>query len=151
VERLGRWALGAGSPLQDESVESFCKQLLAAGTGLGTREPSEVVTADLKTYSAGDLRFGVAQVEVTDLLELSEHKDELTRALASLREQRGFGFCLLMVTDVIDGTSRLLSCGEQALIADLPYPPLPDGTLDARGVVSRKKQLLPVILAKLEG
>jgi len=33
---------------------------------------------------------------------------------------------------------------------NLPYPPLPDGTRDAIGVASRKKQLLPVVLGLLK-
>ena len=37
-----------------------------------------------------------------------------------------------------------------SILDDLPYPPLPDGTRDAHGVVSRKKQLLPAVLGLLE-
>jgi len=56
-----------------------------------------------------------------------------------------------MVTDVVRGGSRLVLAGENAeRLNDLPYTRLPDGTLDAPGLVSRKKQLLPVILGLLE-
>jgi inorganic pyrophosphatase/exopolyphosphatase len=40
---------------------------------------------------------------------------------------------------------------EPAVLSELPYKRLPDSSLDASGVVSRKKQLLPVVLALLEG
>jgi len=36
--------------------------------------------------------------------------------------------------------------GQSRLIAALPFSRLDDGTLDAQGVVSRKKQLLPAVL-----
>jgi hypothetical protein len=36
--------------------------------------------------------------------------------------------------------------GAPAALEELPDPPLPDGLLDARGVVPRKKQLPPVVL-----
>lgn len=151
AKRLGGWALVPGSPLEGESVESFGRQLLAAGSGLATRAPAEVVSTDLKLYSAGDRRFGVAQVEVTDMHEVSENLERLNGALGALREQRGLDLCLLMVTDIIGGSSRLLCSGEEVPLDGLPYPRLPDGTLDARGVVSRKKQLLPALLTELEG
>jgi inorganic pyrophosphatase/exopolyphosphatase len=56
-----------------------------------------------------------------------------------------------ILLDVVRGTSRLiLSSSAPPVLSDLPYPPLPDGTRDAQGVVSRKKQLLPVVLGLLE-
>jgi manganese-dependent inorganic pyrophosphatase len=58
---------------------------------------------------------------------------------------------MLLITDVVRGSSRLLiSSNPPPVLTDLPYPPRPDGTRDAPGVVSRKKQLLPVVLGLLE-
>jgi manganese-dependent inorganic pyrophosphatase len=56
-----------------------------------------------------------------------------------------------MVTDVVRRTSRLLLTDIVPALDVLPYPHLPDGTLNAQGIVSRKKQLLPAILSALEG
>jgi manganese-dependent inorganic pyrophosphatase len=58
---------------------------------------------------------------------------------------------MLMVTDVVRGSSRLLLTSEVPALGGLPYSLLPDGTLRAQGVVSRKKQLLPTVLGALEG
>jgi len=58
---------------------------------------------------------------------------------------------MLLITYVVRGSSRLvISSNPPPILADLPYPPLPDDTRDAPGVVSRKKQLLPVVLGLLE-
>ena len=58
---------------------------------------------------------------------------------------------MLLVTDVVRSTSRLLITSKApSILDDLPYPPLADGTREAKGVVSRKKQLLPAILGLLE-
>ncbi len=57
---------------------------------------------------AGGLRFAIAQAEVTDLVQLDEHQERLTQALIALRDQRGLDFAMLMVTDVVGGSSRLL-------------------------------------------
>ncbi|MDX1601290.1 MAG: DHH family phosphoesterase [Anaerolineales bacterium] len=150
AETLGRWAFVGGAPLEGESVESFGRQLLQAGAGLATRDPDAVVTGDLKIYDEAGSRFGIAQVEVTDMMELTDHLDELRAALGRLRDKRGLDFTMLMVTDVVGGSSRLLMESAPPALDELPYQPLADGTLQAQGVVSRKKQLLPVILALLE-
>jgi manganese-dependent inorganic pyrophosphatase len=93
----------------------------------------------------------VAQVEVTDLMQIGEHRGPLTKALDELKDKRGLDFAILLITDIVRGTSRLIvSSSAPPILNDLPYPPLPDGTRDAQGVVSRKKQLLPVVLGLLE-
>jgi manganese-dependent inorganic pyrophosphatase len=58
---------------------------------------------------------------------------------------------MLLVTDIVRGSSRLIiSSNAPPILHDLPYPPLADGTRDAPEVMSRKKQLLPVVLGLLE-
>lgn len=151
AEKLSRWAFVGGSPLKGETVESYGKAVLSAGAGLSNRDPKEVVSTDIKTFEGGGFKFAVAQVEVTDILQLTEHLDPLQHALDDLRDKRGLDFAMLLVTDVVRGTSRLLTCSDAPpILNDLPYPPLPDRTRDAKGVVSRKKQLLPAVLGLLE-
>jgi manganese-dependent inorganic pyrophosphatase len=150
AERLGRWAFIKGAPLVSETVESFGEQLLQAGAGLSTRQPAEIVSTDVKIYEAGGYHFAIAQAEVTDLLQLKEHLDPLLEALRMLRDRRGLNFAMLMVTDVVRGSSRLLLTDNLPVLGELPYPRQSDGTLLAEGVVSRKKQLLPVVLGLLE-
>ncbi len=55
-----------------------------------------------------------------------------------------------MVTDIVEGSSRLIFVNPPASLDELPFKPLNDGTLLADGVVSRKKQLLPTVLSLLE-
>ena len=151
AERLSRWAFVGGSPLRGETIESFGKAILSAGAGLSNRKPEEVVSTDIKSYDAGGFKFAIAQAEVTDLMQLSEHLAPLTQALDELKDKGGLDFAMLLITDVVGGSSRLIiSSNATPILDDLPYPPLPDGTRDAPGVVSRKKQLLPVVLGLLE-
>ncbi len=149
--RLGRWAFVGGGPLRGETIDTYGRAVISAGTGLANRKPEQIVSTDIKPYEAGGFKFVVAQVEVTDLLEIGEHLLPLTDALDDLKNKRGLDFAMLMITDVVRGTSRLLlSRSTPPILDELPYPPLPDGTRDAAGVVSRKKQLLPVVLGLLE-
>lgn len=150
AERLGRWAFVRNSPLAGETIQSFGKKVLDAGAGLMTRDPQEIVTTDMKLYEAGGYEFAIAQAEVTNLIQLDEHLDVLRSALDQLRSSRGLNFAMLMVTDVVSGSSRLLISNEPPVLGGLPYPRQPDGTRLAEGVVSRKKQLLPVVLGLLE-
>jgi len=149
-ERLARWAFVRNGLLAGEEIHSFGGQVLKAGSGLAARDFDEVVSTDMKIYKSGGFTFAIAQVEVTDLVQLDEHLEALSRALSGLRERRGLDFTMLMVTDVVDSRSRLVLENAPVILDGLPYPRQPDGTLLAEEVVSRKKQLLPVVLGLLE-
>lgn len=147
--RLSRWAFTWDSPLKGDTLQSFGEQVLQAGAGLSTRDPKEIVSTDLKTYEAAGMKFAVAQVEVTDLMQLCDYLERIQTALAEMRNARSLDFTMLMVTDVVRGSSSLVSINTPPILDDLPYPRQDDGTRRANGVVSRKKQLLPAILSLL--
>ena len=149
-ETLGRWAFVHTGPMPMETIDSYGEQVLEAGAGLSSREPGEIVSTDTKNYEAGGYTFTIAQAEVTNLLQLDEHLDSLMKALEDLRMRQGVDFAMLMVTDVVGESSRLLLVEAPPILDDLPYPLQTDGTRLASGVVSRKKQLLPVVLSILE-
>ncbi|MCA9961605.1 MAG: DHH family phosphoesterase [Anaerolineales bacterium] len=151
ADRLCRWAFMGGSILENETLQTFGEQVLQAGAGLAFREPTDIVSADFKQYEAGGLQFGIAQAEVTNFAQLEEYREQLCSALTHLQESKGLDFAMLMVTDVVRGGSRLLLTKDVAQLDVLPYPRLTDGTRMAEGVVSRKKQLLPIVLGALEG
>jgi manganese-dependent inorganic pyrophosphatase len=150
AERLTRWSCIHGSTLANETRESFGEKVLAASAGLSTRTPREVVTGDMKIYAAGNYHFAIAQVEVSSLNEINGHVEPLDLALEELRKTANVDFAMLMVTDVVRGSSRLLLSNPPPLLDELPYQPMADSTRLAEGVVSRKKQLLPVVLGLLE-
>jgi len=150
ANRLARWAFTRTSPLAGETIESYGKAIIQAGAGLESRDAMDIVTSDLKLYQAGGFNFAIAQAEVTNQMQLTDNLERVKSALKKLREQRGIDFAMLMVTDVVGNSSRLVLVDPPPLLEDLPYPHLQDGTLQADDVVSRKKQLLPVVLGLLE-
>lgn len=150
ADRLGRWAFKPPSLLAGETIESYGKAIIQAGVGLESRDAMEIVTSDLKLYQAGGYNFAISQAEVTNQVQLTDNLERVSKALESLRAQRGLDFATLMVTDVVGNSSRLVMVKPPPILDDLPYPHNADGTLQAEGVVSRKKQLLPVVLGLLE-
>ncbi len=149
AERLAAWGLQP-PVLAFDSYQTYGEAVLAAGAGLAVRTMEAILNTDLKIYEGGNMTFGIAQVEVANLHELDSRLGEVTDGLNNLAEARGLGLAVLMVTDVVRGTSRLVLAGKQmAVLDELPYQRLPDGTLNAPDVVSRKKQLLPAVLGLL--
>jgi manganese-dependent inorganic pyrophosphatase len=150
AEKLTRWAFKKGTSFEHETLSSFGDKVLSASAGLSNRTPKDVVTSDLKLYNTNSYSFAIAQAEVTDLNEVSDHVDALQIALDALRTNKKVDFAMLMVTDIVRGSSRIILSNPPPILDELPYPNLSDRSKLAEGIVSRKKQLLPVVLGLLE-
>jgi manganese-dependent inorganic pyrophosphatase len=133
-----------------KNYQDFGKELLTAGSGMSVAPVDTLISTDLKIYETGGFNFGLAQVEVGSLVELIPRINEISKGLDSMCRSKGLSFVVLMVTDIVRATSRLLIEGDKEKLNDLPFARLTDGTFDAPGIVSRKKQLLPTILALFE-
>jgi manganese-dependent inorganic pyrophosphatase len=70
------------------------------------------VNRDAKEYgtSSGD-KVSVSQIETVGT-GLLERKDELLEALEKLRDENGYLFSALMVTDITEGGTQLLCVGD---------------------------------------
>ncbi len=150
ADRLARWAFVGGGPLDGETIESFGEQLLESGAGLGSMAPPDVIRTDMKQYEADGKRFAISQTEVTKVIELSDHIQNLLAALQDLKDSRGLDFAMLMITDIVKRSSYLILTDAPPELDDLPYPRSTENVFLAEGVVSRKLQLLPVVLSLLE-
>lgn len=150
AERLTRWAFSPGSPLEGETLQTYGEKVVEAGAGIESRNPDEIVYQDMKKYEAGGYHFSIAQAEVTKFIDADDTKIALVDALNRQKDKNGLDFSMLMITNVVGASSRLMTSDGPAILNELPYPLLPDKTLHAEGVVSRKKQLLPVVLGLVE-
>jgi manganese-dependent inorganic pyrophosphatase len=110
---------------------------------------AEIIGRDAKTYQTrGGGKICVAQIEVVGW-GLLERADELRGAMSRECSNRGLLLFALMVTDVLSHGTELLVAGEVAAAARAFDADDRDGTIDLPGVMSRKKQVAPRLLAAL--
>ena len=90
----------------------------------------------------------IAQIETVGDAVL-DRRDELLDELRTLREARGHLLYALMVTDIMAKGTKMLVAGEHAPLERVFNQPVVDGAIDLPGVMSRKKQVAPKLLAAL--
>ncbi len=107
----------------------------------------EILTHDSKEYEvdAGQT-ISIAQIETVGHAVL-ERRDELLDALRALREREGHVLSALMVTDILAKGTELLVAGDTAPLERAFGRPADGGTLELPGVMSRKKEVAPKLLA----
>ncbi len=131
-------------------IETYGHELLRAQPGLAERPAGDVLDSDRKNYEINGQAVSVGQVEVTGLQELPDRRGELLEALNERRVREALVLSALMVTDVVTGRSHLLCVGENWILTALPFKRVSEGEFDLGEMVSRKKQLVPILMAIIE-
>ena len=132
-----------------ETAASIFEGLSSVASPLASMSPGEALASDAKTYSEGGMKFVLAQIEESNLAVFHRHVKALAEAMDARLVSEGLDFMALMVTDPVRGNSELLFRGADSVRRALPYRLGDAGTWLMPGVLSRKKQLLPEILAAL--
>ena len=127
-------------------VEGYGEEMFAAGSALVGAGPEQIIGQDLKTYTEGDCKFSVSQIEIVGFKKFHEMKVALADALEKTRAQESCSFSCLMVTDITKESSLLLCAGEKKILDAVTYPEVEVGLFEMKGVLSRKKQALPYLL-----
>lgn len=135
--------------LLDLDATRFGMEMFEASSDVSGLSAEEIVNRDAKEYrtSTGD-KMSVSQIETVGT-GLSERKEDLIEALEELRSRNDYIFSALMVTDIIEGGTELLCVGECALVEKAFDARAKNGVIDLPGVMSRKKQVAPKLLASL--
>ena len=131
-------------------LESYAKEFFEIGSALRSCQPVEVVREDCKEFSEHGRRFSISQIEEIGFELFWNRRDELLSALADLARQRRLEFSALLITDIVSNGSLLLLSDEPEYWEDINYPRVGKHLYQLDGVVSRKKQLLPLIAKLLE-
>jgi manganese-dependent inorganic pyrophosphatase len=122
------------------------KAVLSAASDLAGKEPRDLLLADFKEFSLGERRFGVATVETVNASAVAAMREELLQEMHDLREERRYDGMLLMVADIAHEQTELLVQGHEREVAAGFGKPLLDGhRLEFPGILSRKKQIVPVL------
>jgi manganese-dependent inorganic pyrophosphatase len=130
-------------------VEAVAADLRDTMTKANSRSALELVTSDLKVYTEQDVSFSVSQIETASLDAMIQRKDEFLETLAKIRKERGLGFSCLLITDTTKLDSALAASGD-AICREAGFPKLDNGLFLLKNVVSRKKQLIPLLSELVE-
>lgn len=133
-------------------LDSWGREVLHQNDELADGDPDKLVERDVKAFTRGEVDFGAAQLETVDLGQLTPRRAEaLVAALDLLRQRSGWAMAALIVTDVLVGESRLFVADEAGTRQSwiLEGASAAKGRLH-RGMVSRKKQLLPFLFERLD-
>ena len=127
----------------------FGREMFEATSDVSQLPAEKVVTRDAKEYGPpGGRTMCIAQIETVGK-GLLERQAELTEAMEEARTAGGHVLFALMITDILSKGTDLLVAGDRGLVERAFGQPSSNGALELPGVMSRKKQVAPPLLAVL--
>jgi manganese-dependent inorganic pyrophosphatase len=125
------------------------REMFEATSDLEGVSADAIVTRDAKEYEvSGGHTIAIAQVETVGQ-GLDARRKELLEAIGTARSRGGYALYALMVTDILAKDTDLYVCGDAAPLELAFGTSARDGVLSLPGVMSRKKQVAPKVLAAL--
>jgi manganese-dependent inorganic pyrophosphatase len=135
---------------QIEDIKKFGIEIKKKKSSLAGLSPEEIIFSDFKNFEINNINFGIGQIEVVDLNEAKEIKKELLREIDAIAERDNFLFVILMVTDIINEGSELLFSKNHDSIKNIFSEQIVDSIIYIKGMMSRKKDLVPLIINQME-
>jgi manganese-dependent inorganic pyrophosphatase len=127
-------------------AQEYGLEMLKAGADMSSKSIAELVTLDAKEFSMGTAKVEVAQVNVVDTNDVLGRQAEIEAAMETLIKEKGLDLFLLVVTDILENDSTALALGSKTAEVEKAFNvKLENNTAVLKGVVSRKKQIVPVL------
>ncbi len=138
------------SNITDLDIQTLGLEILTAGSRIKGRTATEVIHQDMKEYREEKTIYTVSQIEVGNLKEILDRKKEFLAELEIERRANKAIFAALLVTDITQLSSILLMSTDENFKQFVTFPPLENDIYFLKDVVSRKKQLIPLITEQVE-
>ena len=134
------------------SCEEHARNMFEAGSNLKSKTPEEIFYQDFKKFEVSGQTLGIGQVTSMSSSELQEIKDRMVPYLEKAYEKQDMDIMIFMLTNIIEQATELLCYGEKAasLVEEaFPEVKVVNNCARVQSLVSRKKQVVPAIMAAL--
>jgi manganese-dependent inorganic pyrophosphatase len=127
-------------------ADAYGLEMLKAGADVRDKSISELLSLDAKGFDMGSSKVEIAQVNVVDTADVLSRQAELEAAISTIIEEKNLDLFLFVVTDILTNDSVGLALGSKTAAVEQAYNvTLSNNTATLKGVVSRKKQIVPVL------
>ncbi|MEA3321595.1 MAG: manganese-dependent inorganic pyrophosphatase [Bacillota bacterium] len=128
------------------NAEEYGLAMLKAGADLSDKTVEQLISLDAKEFQMGNYKVEIAQVNTVDTNDVLAKQEELEAVITANVADKDLDLFLLVVTDILENDSVALALGSQAPVVEKAYNvTLENNIALLKGVVSRKKQVVPVL------
>ena len=132
-------------------VKEFAQDMFEAGSDFSNKTEKEILNQDFKIFHSGDTDFGVSQISAMSRQELDKVEERIRPEMELMLGEKKLDMMFVMLTDIFNESTYLIYNGDGAssLAAEAFGCAESEDGLTLKGVVSRKKQLIPALINTL--
>ena len=127
------------------SLEELGREIFSAS--LDSKTVQDLLTSDYKEFHIAGHDLAVSQITCVDSPKMLERKEEFLAEMRALAQRKGFSMMILMLTDVLLEGTQIIYLGDDETIQQAFNITPKDNTLFLPHVMSRKKQVIPMLSA----
>ncbi len=132
-------------------IRKFVKDLFVAKSDLEGISVNDIISKDYKQFEMGKNKVGIGVWETTDPESVNLQKSKIIRELINKKKKDKLNYLFFATVDIIKNNAYLYIIGdkENSLAEDIFGGKNKEGVMFLKGVVSRKKQVVPQMRKKL--
>ena len=132
--------------IADVDVNVYGLDMLKAGTDLSDYSAEQLINIDAKHVDMNGNAVIIAQVNTVSIEDVMKNKEALEKAINDTISEKNLDLFMLAITDILNSNSQIIALGNRTDMLKKAYNVnLEDNTAFLPGVVSRKKQMLPIL------
>ena len=125
-------------------VNTYGLEMLKAGTDLDKYTEEELIRLDAKKIEKEDVSYIIAQVNTVSIPDVLKRKVKIEQEMNKEIVSKGLSLFVFVITDIINSNSEAIVLGDRTDAISKTYE-IKDNIAVMPGVVSRKKQILPLV------
>ena len=125
-------------------LSTYGLDMLKAGTNLDKYTEQELINLDAKSMEKDNFKYIIAQVNTVSIPDVLKRKEKIEEEINRVIKEKGLCLFVFVITDIVNSNSTAIVLGERTDVISKTYE-IKDNLAEMPGVVSRKKQVLPLV------
>lgn len=134
--------------IADVNIQEYGLEMLKAGTDLTSYTEKQLLNLDAKKFEKNGIKYMIAQVNTVSIPDVLSRKEKIELAIREVIEEEGLNLYIFAITDIVNTNSQAIVLGDKTDIIEKTYK-IEENVVDMPGVVSRKKQIIPLVEANI--
>ena len=130
--------------LANVDISKYGRDMLTAGTNLDKYTEEELINLDAKTMEKEGIKYIIAQVNTVSIPDVLKRKEKIEQEINKEITSKGLSLFVFVITDIVNSNSTAIVLGDRTEAISKTYE-IKDNLAQMPGVVSRKKQVLPLV------
>ncbi|MBC1980044.1 manganese-dependent inorganic pyrophosphatase [Listeria welshimeri] len=131
--------------IADVDIQTYGMEMLKAGADVSKKTAAELLL-DAKEFNMNGNKVEIAQINVVDVNDVLNRRSEVEALMTQNVVDKGLDLYLFVITNILTNDSIGISIGSKTAVVEEAYGiKFVENQAPLKGVVSRKKQVVPIL------